>query len=401
MDGSTRGTPTLCRRCGQIGAGGPGNCPHCGSPLGGAAPRPVAPARHLAAGYAPAPPVAATGGATHQFEPAAVAQRPRMSRKSRLVVGAGAAVVVLAATIFVLVRPGPPSPARTVEDYFDHLGSGDTQAALALVDTGQMTSLDRMPLLVPAALADGGNRPRDVKVTASEPYPGDRRYTVVTARYAIGGQAVEQRFAVVKTEDDKAPYRLEQPFMYLTVALPGGLNVSVNGVTVDPASVSGGTLAFPGAYTATTRGNALFAGATRAATYSTGNEGEAAAIDLTQLDVAPGAQEAVQQATESYLDANCVNPSYASQCPLQAPSMSWSQTTAWTITTYPQIQVSPGDQGQDQLRFATGTSGSANYKITYSDFGGAEKTETGTVPIDVSGSAGVGDDGTVAVALGY
>jgi hypothetical protein len=401
MDGSTRATPTLCRRCGQISGAGSGICSHCGSQLSGTARGPVESTRYPAdPGSARAwPPVASADGSAYRFEPAVVT--PRLSRKGRLRVGAGAAALVLAAVALVLFWPDPPSPAGTVEDYLDHLSSGDTKAALALVDTDQTFSPETMPLLVPAALADDENRPGDVKVTASEPYWGDSRYTVVTASYTIGDQAVEHGFTVVETGDDETPYRLERPFMYLTVTMPGGLDVAVNGVTVDAATVARGTLAFPGAYRATTNGNALFAGTTRAAAYSTGNQGEAAEIDLTQLDLAPGAQGAVQKAAESYLDANCVNPSYASNCPLQAPSMSWSQTTAWTISAYPQIQVSPGDQGQAQVRFTTGTSGSANYTITYSDFNGAEQTETGTVPIDVSGVAGIGDDGAIAVALGY
>ncbi|MET0415979.1 MAG: hypothetical protein ABW022_08165 [Actinoplanes sp.] len=404
MDGSTRGTPTLCRRCGQIDAGGLGRCAHCGSPLSGAAPGRVVPDRNVPATAVPAPawpPVAAADASAYRFEPAEVTRGPGLSRKGRLIIGAGAAAVVLAVVAIVLVWPDPPSPAGTVEDYFDHLRTGDTEAALALADTGGMFALDAMPLLVPAALADTENRPDDVKVTASEPYLADSRYTVVTASYTIGGQTIEQGFAVVETGDDETPYRLEQPFMYLTVAVPDGLDLAVNGVAVDAATVARGTVVLPGAYRATTSGNALFAGGTQAATYSTGNRGTAAEIDLTQLDLAPGAQGAVQKAAESYLDANCVNPSYASRCPLEAPSMSWSQTTAWTITAYPQIQVSAGEQGQGQVRFTTGTSGSASYTITYSDFGGADKTETGNVSIDVSGSAGIGDDGAIAVALGY
>ncbi|MEV4345209.1 hypothetical protein AB0J83_12100 [Actinoplanes sp. NPDC049596] len=344
-------------------------------------------------------PVPAGPPVAHRFEPAAVAPGPRLSRKGRRLAAAGAAVV-LAAVALVVVWPDP-SPAGTVEDYFDHLGAGDTEAALALVDTDRMFSLDGMPLLVPAALADSGNRPGDVEVTASEPYAGDSRYTVVTASYRVGDQAVEQNFAVVETGDDETPYRLEQPFVRLTVALPNGLDVTVNGVTVDPATAAGTTFAFPGLYRAATSGNVIFAGAERAATYSTGTQGVAAEIDLTRLDLAPGVRDGVQKAADSFLDANCVNPSYGAQCPLQAPSMSWSQTTTWTITAYPQIQVTADDQGQAPVRFTTGTAGSADYTITYSDFGGAQRTETGTVPIDLSGRAGLGDDGAIAVALGY
>ncbi len=404
MNGSTRGTPTLCRRCGQIAAGSSPTCSHCGSPLSGAAiPKARGPVE--AAGHPAVPAGHPAATEAYRFEPAVVAPGPRLSRKGWLTAGASGLAVVLAMVAFVLFRPDPPSPAGTVEDYFEHLQSGDTGAALALVDTGRAFPLDEAPLLVPAALASAESRPADVEVTAAEPYVADSRYTVVTARYTIGEQSLEQDFAVVETGDDEAPYRLVQPFMYLTVALPSGLDVAVNGVAVDAATVARGTPAFPAAYQATTSGNALFAGTTRAATYDAGNRGIGAEIDLAQLDLAPGAQDAVQTATESYLDANCVNPStsgsYPSRCPLQAPSMSWSQTTAWTITAYPQVLVSPGGPERTPVQFATGTPGSAEYTITYPDFSGVEKTETGTVSIDISGSAGIGDDGAIAIALGY
>ncbi|GIE85428.1 hypothetical protein [Actinoplanes regularis] len=417
MNGSTSATPTLCRRCGQIATGDSGTCPHCGSPLNGAAGPsgrdPGEAAHYLAAtGGARAAtegrsaPVTTADGSDYRFEPAVVAPGPRLSPKGWLTVGAAGTAVVLALVAFVLFWPDPPSPAGTVEEYFDRLGSGDTEAALALVDTGRTFSPDEAPLLVAAALANAGNRPADVEVTAAQPYLAGSRYTVVTARYTIGEQPVEQDFAVVETGDDETPYLLQKPFLYLTVALPGGLDVAVNGVAVDAATVARGTPVFPAAYQATTSGNALFEGTTRAATYSVGNQGDTVEIDLARLDVAPGAQGAVQAATEKYLDGNCVNPStstssYTSQCPLQAPSMSWSQTTSWAITAYPQVQVSSGDQGRARMRFATGTSGSADYTITYTDFSGAKKTETGTVPIDVSGSVGIGEDGAIAIALGY
>lgn len=302
---------------------------------------------------------------------------------------------MLAVAALVVIWPDPPSPAGVVEEYFERLGEGDTEAALALVTAAS----DGSPLLAPAVLADEADRPDDVKVTADEPYAGGSLSTTVTAAYTLGGQQVEQRLAVVETGDDENPYRIQQALVRLTVTLPYGLDISVNGVPVEPVAAARGLPVLPGRYRATTSGNLLFAGATRDATYTSGSR-VAAEIDLTRLDLASSAQGAVQQAVQSYLDANCVNPSYGSRCPVEAPSMSWSQNTSWTFEAYPQVQVSPGDR-QAQVAFTTTTPGSANYTITYSDFGGAEQTQTGTVPIDVSGNAGIGDDGAVAVALGY
>ncbi|WP_433824963.1 hypothetical protein ACQP2E_22790 [Actinoplanes sp. CA-015351] len=411
MNVSTTGTPTLCGRCGQITPGPSGNCAHCGSPLARAAiplQRGVSgsaiPLQRGASTLAGSPGFAVDdAGFTHRFPPASVTARPALSRRTWQKIGAAGAAAVLAVVAFVVFGPDAPTPRGTVQDYFDHLSDGDTAAALALVSTNGMYSLDGAPLLVPEVLADKANRPADLTVTNEEEFTAGEPYTLVTARYQLGEQSMTQAFAVIRTEDDDTPYRLYLPFVFLTVDIPGGMDLAVNGVAVDAGSVAQGTLAFPGIHTATTSGNALFAGATRAAAYESGSQGVNAVIDFGQLEIAAGGQEAVQSATQQYLDANCVNPSgfsFGTSCPLQAPSMSWSQTTSWAVTAYPQVQVS-AEPGESQARFVTSTSGSADYTITYTEFSGAEKTETGTVPIDISGVAGIGEGGAIEIALGY
>ena len=347
MSISTRSEPTLCRRCGQIAAGTAGNCTHCGSPLADSA----VPVKHAVRERYADTVGHAAGRSALRSGPALVAPAPRLSRRHRRTIAAGGAALLVAVTAFLVLRPDP-SPAGVVEDYFDHLGSGDTAAALSLV--GGAFSVDEAPLLVPEVLAGSANRPSDVEVIATRPYGGDDRYSVVTGGYRIGEQAVEQDFGVYPTGDDETPYRLEQPFLPLVVELPDGLDVTVNGVPVDAATVTRGTPVFPGAYQATTTGNALFAGATQAATYTAGGRGVTAGIDLAQAGFAPGALEAVQAATERQLDASCAGEQ---RCPLQAPSLSWGQTTSWTITAYPQVQLSSAEPGQARVRFTTGTTG--------------------------------------------
>lgn len=396
MNVSTSGTPTLCRRCGQFGPGGSPACPHCGSPLTGATTPPARP---------PSRPVLTppAGEPVHRFPPAAVTAGPelRLSRKTWLRVGAAGAAVVVAVAAFLLLWE-PPSPAGAVEDYLERLGDGDTATALEMSGYGMGFSPDEAPLLVPAALADEANRPSDVSVKATQDLSGDGRYAMVTATYRLGEQTIEQDFAVAATEDDETPYRLEQPFLYLSVSMPSGMDVTVNGVAVPASRVSRGTPVFPGLYTATTSGNTLFAGSTGTAVYDRGRRGVGAEIDLGRLTVAPGAAAAVQDATERYLETNCVNTqTYRYGCPLRAPSFSWGQTTTWAVTAYPKVQVAPADTGRSQVRFTTATPGSAGYTVTYTEFGGAEKTETGTQPIEISGSAAIGDDGAIEITLGY
>jgi hypothetical protein len=418
MSESTTVTPTLCRRCGQATPGMSGSCPHCGSPLAAAA---GFVARGLALGPASAPaqraelppadwpgpptvPAPAAGVPAHRFEPARIASGPRLSRKGWLAIGVSGAVVVLAVAAFLVLRPAPPSPARTVQDYFADLDRGDTAAALALVDTGgEHVSPDSAPLLVPAALASAANRPTGAAVTSSRTAEGGK-FTAVAVTYKVGGHPVGQVFAVVATGDKKTPYRLEQPFLYLTVEAPDRLAATVNGIAVDADRLAQGTPAFPGAYQATTTGNALFAGATQAATYQAGGRGVTANIEFGQPALAPGAPQAVQAAAQQFLATNCLNlpaGSYGYQCPLRAPYKSYSQTTIWKITTYPQVQLSPTGPGQTGVRFTTGTPGSANYTITYTNFDGTKHTESGTVPIDISGYAGIGGDGAIRIAFGY
>jgi hypothetical protein len=206
---------------------------------------------------------------------------------------------------------------------------------------------------------------------------------------------------VITTGDEKTPYRLEQPFLYLTVQAPGGLAVTVNGIAVDPAALARGTPAFPGAYQATMTGNALLAGATKAATYQSGGRGVTAAISFGQPAIAPDAAPAVQAGVQQYLDTNCVNRTAGYQCPLRAPYLSYGQTTSWKITAYPQVQLSPPDQWRTQVSFTTRSAGSATYTTTYANYSGVQQTATGAVPIDARGSAVVGQDGAIQITLGY
>jgi hypothetical protein len=414
----TTGMATLCRRCGQAATGRSANCPHCGSPLAAAAGPaargpapgpPISPAPAPAFTPAPGPaPVSQAGLTTYRFEPARIASGPLLRRKGWLAVGVAGAVVVLGLAAFLVFRPAPPSPSGTVRDYFADLGRDDTAAALALVDTGGAGGSGfppgSAPLLVPAALANAANRPTDAKVTSSKAATGvaGNTFTAVTVTYKVGGHSVDQLFGVFATGDKKTPYRLEEPFMVVTVEAPDGLAVKVNGIAVGADTLAEGTPAFPGAYQATTTGNALFAGATKAATYQAAGNSDRADIAFGQPALAPGAQQAVQAAAQQSLDTNCVNTPvdlYNYDCPLQAPDESFDQTTTWKITTYPQVQLSAAGFGQAGVRFSTGTQGSANYTITYTDFDGTTKTQAGTVPIDISGSARIGDNGGIQITI--
>ena len=87
--------------------------------------------------------------------------------------------------------------------------------------------------------------------------------------------------------------------------------------------------------------------------------------------------------------------------PLRAPDDWYDQTTVWKITNYPQLQLSAGGPGRNEVAFSTSSPGTAGYTITYTDFDGATQTHTGTVPIDISGYAEIGDNGVIQLTLDY
>jgi len=367
----------------------------CGAPPGtGSAYEVSRPAIHV-----PAADVSA-----YRFPPAQVSSGLGLSRKGWLAIGVSGAVTVLAVAAFLLLRPPPPSPQRTVEAYFAALGSANTAAALALVDTGGSITPDAAPLLVPAALADAANRPAEATVTSATP-DATGRFTMVAVTYKVAGQPIDQIVAVETTGDQEKPYLLVQPFLTLSIQMPYRLATTVNGIEIPSDSVVQGTLVFPGAYQATTTGNALFAGATQTATYQDGSDaGVFALIDFGQPAFAPGASGALQTMTQQLLDTKCLNlatESYSYDCPFQAPYRSYDQTTTWKITSYPQIQLLPPNPGQTAVQFTTDTPGSAAYTIKYTDWDGTARTESDTVPINIGGYAEVLDDGTMQVVLGY
>ena len=335
------------------------------------------------------------------------ADRSGPSRRTWIIIGAVAAVVVAGSVAFVTLRPAPPSASGAVTEYFADLAKGETADALKLVDgyPGEIAP-DQTPMLVPAALSTAASRPSDatIGVVKHNPEGDDSRYTTVAVSYKVGGHPVTQEIGVKATGDKTVPFALATPFVDLVVTPPAGLSASVNGIALDSDATSSGTPAFPGAYTATTDGNALLGSSTQSAEYQAGDDGGVMAqIEFGAPPLAATAQATVQQNVNQYLDSYCVNPSdpYSGQCPLVAPGQSYNTTTTWTIVSYPTVSVTPtdSDDSQYQAQFSTTTNGSAKYSVSYTDFDGTTHTSTGTADIDLSGQAGVGESG-ISIAFG-
>ena len=177
-------------------------------------------------------------------------------------------------------------------------------------------------MLVPAALADASSRPSDATIgrTTDDPDGEGATVTDVSVSYRVGGHSVTQDIFVSQTDDKTVPYLLHDPYLELVVTPPDGLTVTVNGIALD-GDTSSGMPVFPGAYTATTDGNALLQSTSQGAVYEPGDDGNVAAvINFSPPPLAANAQAAVQQGVNDSLDSRCVNgdDSFADNCPITA-----------------------------------------------------------------------------------
>ncbi|HEY1484450.1 MAG TPA: hypothetical protein VGF84_00015, partial [Micromonosporaceae bacterium] len=111
----------------------------------------------------------------------------RRRRSGRWLLGALAVLLVAAGVVtYLQFRPGVAAPpAQTVRQYFADLASGDTNAALALVDGPAPTG----PLLSATALAQPAMRPSHLTVIGAGPITigGGRSGTAVSVSYRVGG----------------------------------------------------------------------------------------------------------------------------------------------------------------------------------------------------------------------
>jgi hypothetical protein len=231
--------------------------------------------------------------------------------RSRRVILAGAALATFAAgggIGYAVLKPSPPTPASTVQQYFDDLAGDDTAAALALVDgSDQVEGTTSMSLLSSRALASAASRPSDVRVghTTTEFGQGSpaSMYSVQVS-YKIGGTIVSTAVDVVSAPaGSKSAYLLRAPFISLQIGDSGGRRVTVNGtaLNVDDNSLF---YAFPGAYTATAQPNALLAGDSESARLASDpfTGASQATIDFPAPRLAPGAQDAVKAQVKRQID---------------------------------------------------------------------------------------------------
>lgn len=174
---------------------------------------------------------------------------PRKKLPTGALVGiiAGGLVLLLAIVLGVVfaVRGATTSsaaPETVVSDYLKAVAAGDSEAALAMLDSKPRQGA----LLSDDALAAASAQGAIENIVVSVPKGSDKGYSIpVRADYTIGGKAVSGQFDVVDYEDD-GTWKLARGTVdiYLGSSFRG-LDTTVNGVPVDSDSIT----VFPGTVT--------------------------------------------------------------------------------------------------------------------------------------------------------
>lgn len=321
-------------------------------------------------------------------------------RRLRWWITAAVAVIMIAGVAVVLLhfRSNQSAPAQAVREYFSDLASGDTAAAMALVDNAGSYATSANPLLAAAALAKPVNRPSEAIVSgsAATTVDGGQSATAVSVTYNIDGTPVLQTIVVeTATGASDQPYLLKSPFITVAVKSAKGRSVKVNGIGYPSDAPQ--MLAYPGAYTATVAGNQLVAPATARATYDSTSGAVTANIWLPAPDIAPGATATVQSAVNRALDACAASTSPTpADCPFHYSDS--GATLKWKVATYPRVKAKVDNSGAVTFDDG-GHAATVHYDATTGGFLGLfPRTHSGVIGVDVAGAATIGPNG-VAVTF--
>lgn len=319
------------------------------------------------------------------------ARTPRL----RWWIAAAVAVIVIAGAALVLLhfRSNQSAPAQAVRQYFSDLASGDTAAAMDLVDDASSYTTSADPLLASTTLAKPGDRPSEAIVSgsAATTVDGAQSATAVSVTYNIDGTPVRQTIVVETAPGgSNRPYLLKAPFITVAVKSAKSRSVKVNGIGYPSDAPQ--MLAFPGAYAATVAGSQLVAPATARATYDSKSGAVTANIWLPAPEIAPGATAAVQSAVNRALDACAASTSPApGNCPFHYSDS--GATLKWKITTYPRVKAKVDNSGAVTFDDG-GHPATFQYDATTDGFLGLfPRTRSGAMSVDVAGAAATGSNG--------
>nr|WP_221380626.1 hypothetical protein [Actinoplanes polyasparticus] len=261
------------------------------------------------------------------------------------------------------------SPAETaIQDYFAALADGDAAKALSHVDLPAGFDISRYPLLTEPALADAGNRPKDLEIGSD----GTQTFDVT---FTAGGSPVRQRIAVVRNGDR---YLLTNPFVVLAVSGDRNRQLIVNGVAVTP----GDNTAFPSAYRVVAAGNRLFAESS--ITVTPGGNGRSAKAAFDTPALADGAQASIQDAVRVKLDqCAAAAADRTPHCPFWLRVPGYHPYVRWLIVDYPELTVGVASS----VRFSSRSRGTVAWQLSFTSSYGQVVEKSGTLTFPVNGTA--------------
>ena len=315
----------------------------------------------------------------------------RPSRRTLLVAGVVAAVLITGGIGYAVFKPAGPSATASVQRFFDDLAKGDTTSALKLVaDAEQLTGVD-YPLLTAEALADQANRPTGLRVLDAET-PGQSRtnLSLVRVSYQVGGATVDQTIEAhqPRVRNSCSPTRS----CGLSIGETAGRPVTVNGVALSSDEIN--TFAFPGVVRGDRPGQ-------RAVPRGHRKGHDTYELDWACLDarIAFGETSSPQaHRTPSSRKARvhrrlreqstCLNPD---NCPFSVWMWMYGRdaSSKWEITTYPTITVQVSGSASSGSQVAIhGTGGVVHYTdATYPGLLGDHQTESGDQDFGIRGKA--------------
>jgi hypothetical protein len=295
---------------------------------------------------------------------------PKKAHRGLIIaIAAVASLVVLGAAgvAAVVLLKKPPTGEEAVRAYFDKLAAGDADGALAHVVPPTRGSYSDHPLLSDEAISDPEGRPTNlVVIERAQTSLGEGALRErVTVTYSVGDAEFRH---IVRARQDKEgePFLLEEPFFEFRVT-GGEDGYSINGVPFE-YEPSMPPFAFPGVYSGSVEGNALYAEVTVEA--DGGEDRELPAILRLEFEseLAAGAEEAVQAAVNAYLDA-CVQdhamiPATPDQkrCPFGVRGDEVLSVN-WSIGRYPDIMIDPMGDDRKMVFVTTQATGLVRYDL--------------------------------------
>lgn len=378
----------FCGGCGAALTDDVRFCTNCGRRITGPAQRPAAPAGRYAGSSQP--PI-----------------QPRRSHKRTwIVVGAVVACLVLVAVAGTVVQATAFNAKASVNAYFDSLGRGDADAALArLYDYSSPGGSDpgkrvgSTALLSGKVLRDRSYRaPTDPEIESSRAVPGESNAQEVKVSYTVGGKRQHATLYVARSH--RTSYGLFHRWLIsggtAALALAPGTPYLVNGVRVgasaaSPQSEGEGPVTdmypvFLGTYSVGIADNPLLTA--DSVTVDVRTLGGFVTAKLTAT-IKKSATAEVRKQVNAYLD-ECAKQTTLTptNCPFSAYGSSDVRNVSWTITRYPTVVLGLSPETNTVNAYTSSDGGEGVATVSYEAkefFGDKYSPQTTTASINAEG----------------